>query len=79
MLSNFVVICNKDVLGLLAYTNPQTSPVAHLASERQREIVADELNAVILGMLMHAHMPLRTHARSYSTHYFRFSHWHRSY
>ncbi len=66
MLSNFVVICNKDVLGLLAYTNPQTSPVAHLASERQREVVADELNAVILGKHLHAHI----HARRHLTHYF---------
>ncbi|KAM7515252.1 hypothetical protein LguiA_004835 [Lonicera macranthoides] len=38
----------KDCAALLAYEQPQKSPVGYLLEESQREVVADAVNAVIL-------------------------------
>lgn len=38
-----------DVVELLAYKDPHTSPVAHLLSQERRNSLSDDINAVILG------------------------------
>ncbi|KAL9250136.1 Ran-binding protein M-like protein [Drosera capensis] len=39
----------KDTVALLAYEDPQKSPVRYLLQDSQREVVADTLNAMILS------------------------------
>ncbi|KAI8909587.1 CTLH/CRA C-terminal to lish motif domain-containing protein, partial [Gorgonomyces haynaldii] len=38
----------QDVLSLIAYPDPQQSPVAHLLTQERREQVADEVNEYII-------------------------------
>eukprot|EP00299_Pterocystis_sp_00344_P015046 c7495_g1_i5.p1 GENE.c7495_g1_i5~~c7495_g1_i5.p1 ORF type:complete len:153 (+),score=26.16 c7495_g1_i5:76-534(+) len=38
----------KDSMSLIAYPNPEHSPVGHLLSPRQRQVVANEVNRFIL-------------------------------
>ncbi|GAQ84119.1 spla ryanodine receptor domain-containing protein [Klebsormidium nitens] len=40
----------EDVLALLAYEDPSSSPVAYLLSHSQREVVADTLSASVLAL-----------------------------
>jgi len=40
----------QDVLGLLAYENPEQSPLGHLLHIQHREAVADEVNQAILAV-----------------------------
>jgi len=40
----------QDVLGLLAYSNPLLSPVGYLLSIQQRELAADRVNELMLGV-----------------------------
>jgi hypothetical protein len=39
----------QDVVALIAYQQPNTSPVAHFLSVKHREEVAEALNSAILG------------------------------
>lgn len=38
----------QDVVALIAYEQPEQSPLAHLLDMSQREVVADAVNAAIL-------------------------------
>jgi hypothetical protein len=38
----------QDVVALIAYEQPEQSPLAHLLEVSQREVVADAVNAAIL-------------------------------
>jgi hypothetical protein len=40
--------CEQDVVALIAYEQPEQSPLAHLLEVSQREVVADAVNAAIL-------------------------------
>jgi len=44
----------QEVLGLLAYVDPTHSPLKHLLDQSHRELVADTLNAAILGIICDA-------------------------
>ncbi len=39
----------RDVIALIAYQHPESSPLAHLLSKQQREAVADTVNSAVLA------------------------------
>ncbi|GFR46622.1 hypothetical protein Agub_g8226, partial [Astrephomene gubernaculifera] len=41
----------RDVVALVAYQQPESSPLGHLLGQRQREAVADAVNAAVLAVL----------------------------
>jgi hypothetical protein len=43
----------SDVVSLIAYADPATSPVAHYLSQEQRERTAQALNSFILCKCVH--------------------------
>ncbi|KXZ54134.1 hypothetical protein GPECTOR_5g234 [Gonium pectorale] len=52
----------RDVVALVAYQQPETSPLAHLMGQAQREALADEVNAAVLDVLTRGTEPVGSRA-----------------
>lgn len=58
--------CLQDAFSLLAYSDPKSSPLAHLLEPSQREAVSSAVNSAILGMLDFLFLPDRSILLNYS-------------